>query len=154
MHPILFAESATSFNTNGIGRLSDALSCKVTEQRKGIYELEMSYQMYGQHYSDIGLRKIIVAKPSANGTIQPFRIYKITKPINGKVTVYAQHITYDLSKNVCMPQTVAASNAACNAALQGLKNTAVEACPFTFTTDVTTVASYNQTTPASIKAPY
>lgn len=151
MYPILFAESATLFNTNGIGRLSDALSCKVTEQRNGIYELEMSYQMYGQHYSDIGLRKIIVAKPSANGTIQPFRIYKITKPINGKVTVYAQHITYDLSKNVCMPQTVAASNAACNAALQGLKNTAVEACPFTFITDVTTVASYNQTTPASIK---
>lgn len=151
MYPILFVESATSFNTNGIGRLSDALSCKVTEQRNGIYELEMSYQMYGQHYSDIGLRKIIVAKPSANGTIQPFRIYKITKPINGKVTVYAQHISYDLSKNTCMPQTVAASNAACNAALQGLKNTAVEACPFTFTTDVTTVASYNQTTPASIK---
>ena len=28
---------------------------------------------------------------------QPFRIYQIGKPLNGIVTVYAQHISYDLS---------------------------------------------------------
>lgn len=151
MYPILFEENSTAFNTNGIGRLSDALSCKVTEQRNGIYELEMSYQMHGQHYSDIGLRKIIVAKPSANGSLQPFRIYKVTRPINGKVTIYAQHISYDLSKNTTMPFTVAASGTACNTTLQGLKINAVETCPFTFQTDVTTIAGYTQKTPASIK---
>lgn len=151
MIPILFAENATQFNTNGLGRLADAIYCKVDEERNGIYELEMSYPISGQHYEDIKIRSIVVAKPSANANIQPFRIYKITKPINGKVTIYAQHISYDLTKNVCMPFTVTASGTACNTALQGLKTNAVESCPFDFWTDVTTVASYDQKVPGSIR---
>ena len=102
MIPILFAPSATSFTTNGIGRLSDAPTGKVIEELNGEFELEMTYPMSGVHYSDIGIRKIIVVKPSANTTLQAFRIYQITKPINGRITVYAQHISYDLSKNVCL----------------------------------------------------
>ena len=152
MKPILFAENSTNFTTNGIGRLSDALDCTVTEERNGQYELEMTYPMSGAYYSEIAIRKIVVVKPSANATLQAFRIYKIGKPINGKVTIYAQHITYDLSKNVCMPQMVVASGTACNTALQGLKSTAIESCPFTFWTDVTTVASYKQTVPGSIRS--
>lgn len=152
MIPILFTENSTSFTTNGIGRLSDAFSCNVVEERNGQYELQMSYPMTGQHYSDIAIRSIIVAKPSANATLQAFRVYKVSKPINGKVTVYAQHISYDLSKNVSMPFSVTpASSTACNATLQGLKTNAVEACPFTFWTDVNTVATYSQATPSSIR---
>lgn len=151
MKPILFTENSTVFTSNGIGRLSDAISCKVEEERNGIYELEMQYPMSGQHYSDIVIRNIIVAKPSANASLQAFRIYKVSRPINGKVTVYAQHISYDLTKNTCMPFSVSASSSACNTVLQGLKSNAVESCPFTFWTDVTTVASYSQIIPASIR---
>ena len=39
MKPILFPKTATQFNTNGLGRL-DFISCQVTEERNGIYELE------------------------------------------------------------------------------------------------------------------
>lgn len=152
MIPILFAENSTSFSTNGIGRLSDAFSCNVVEERNGQYELQMSYPMTGQHYSDIAIRSIIVAKPSANATLQAFRVYKVSKPINGKVTVFAQHISYDLSKNVSMPFSVTpASSTACNSALQGLKTNAVETCPFSFWTDVNTVATYSQAAPSSIR---
>ena len=151
MIPILFLENSTDFTTNGIGRLSDAISCVVDEERNGQFELQMVYPESGVHFSDIGIRRIIVAKPSALGSLQPFRIYKITKPINGKVTIYGQHISYDLSKNVCMPFSVVASSTACNTALQGLKTNAVETCPFTFWTDVDTVASYSQSAPASIR---
>ena len=152
MTPILFAENATSFTTNGIGRLSSVLSCKVTEERNGQYELEMEYPITGEHYSDIGIRKIIVAKPSAGGNLQPFRIYKITKPIAGRVGVYAQHISYDLSKNVVMPFSVAASSSACSQTLAGLKTNAIESCPFTFWTDVTRIAGYSQTVPMSFRS--
>ena len=151
MKPILFTENSTVFTSNGIGRLSDAISCKVEEERNGIYELEMQYPMSGQHYGDIVIRNIIVAKPSANASLQAFRIYKVSRPINGKVTVYAQHISYDLTKNTCMPFSVSASSSACNTVLQGLKSNAVESCPFTFWTDVTTVANYSQIIPASIR---
>ena len=93
MKPILFAENSNTFTTNGIGRLSDAISCVITEERNGQYELEMVYPSSGIHYEDIALRKIIVAKPSANASIQPFRIYNISKPIKGRVTIDAQHIS-------------------------------------------------------------
>ena len=152
MTPILFAENSTTFTTNGIGRLSDALACIVTEERNGQYELAMEYPISGQHYEDIGIRKIIVAKPSVGGDLQPFRIYKITKPIAGRVGIYAQHISYDLSKNVVMPFSVEASANACAETLAGLKTNAVEPCPFTLSTDVTRISSYHQTAPMSFRS--
>ena len=152
MIPILFSENSTVFTSNGIGRLSDAISCNVTEERNGQYELQMIYPSTGVHFDDINLRAIIVAKPSAGANNQPFRIYNISRPINGRVTINAQHISYDLSKNVCMPFSVSASASACSQALAGIKANAVETCPFTFTTDVTTVANYNQSSPASIRS--
>ena len=152
MKPILFTENSTDFTTNGIGRLSDAISCVVREERNGQYELEMVYPESGAHFSEIAIRGIIVAKPSANSSVQPFRIYKISRPINGKVTIEAQHISYDLTKNVTMPFSVTASASACYQTLQNLKSHAVETCPFSFTTDVTTVASYIQTVPGSIRS--
>lgn len=152
MIPILFSENSTVFTSNGIGRLSDAISCYVTEERNGQYELQMVYPSTGAHFDDINLRAIIVAKPSAGANNQPFRIYNISRPINGKVTINAQHISYDLSKNVCMPFSVPASASACSQTLSGIKTNAVEICPFNFTTDVTTIANYKQTSPASIRS--
>lgn len=152
MTPILFDENSTTFTTNGIGRLTDALACAVTEERNGQYELAMEYPVSGQHYEDIGIRKIIVAKPSAGGNLQAFRIYKITKPIAGRVGIFAQHISYDLSKNVVMPFSVEASANACAQTLAGLKTNAVEPCPFNLSTDVTRIASYNQAAPMSFRS--
>lgn len=151
MIPKLFAENKTTFTTNGIGSLSDAVFCNVIEERNGQFELTMRYPDKGRHFSDIGLRSIILAKPSAGQNAQPFRIYKISKPINGVVTINAQHISYDLSKNVSMPFNVTASASACQSALTGLKTNAVESCPFTFSTDNTTVASFGFDAPASIR---
>ena len=74
MIPILFAPSATSFNTNGIGRLSDTTECKVIEELNGQFELEMSYPMGGRYFKDIRYSSIIVAKPYQNGVIQAFRV--------------------------------------------------------------------------------
>ncbi len=152
MKPILFSENSTTFSTNGIGRLADAISCVVTEERNGMYELEMEYPIDGQHYSDIGIRKIIAAIPCDGGTMQAFRIYQISKPISGRVIINAQHISYDLSKNTCMPFNVTSSPSACNSTLQRLKTNAVESCPFSFWTNVTTAGSYTQSVPATIKS--
>lgn len=151
MKPILFAESATAFNTNGIGRI-DCISCKVTEERNGLYELEMEVAEGADHVSDIQMSSIIVAKPSQGKSNQAFRVYKMTKPINGRFVVYAQHISYQLSFIPVMPFSVLASSGACNQTLQALKTNAAESCPFSFWTDVTTVASYEQTVPASLRS--
>lgn len=151
MNPILFAKDATQFNTNGIGRL-EAISCIVTEERNGIFELEMTIAETALHAAEIEMQSIIMAKVPDKQNLQAFRVYKLTKPINGIFKVLAQHISYQLSFIPVMPFSVVASSGACAATLAGLKTNAVEDCPFTFTTDVTTINSYTQTAPASLRS--
>ena len=98
-YPILFPASATTFASQGLGVLSDAISCEVTEERNGMYELQMQYSITGIHFNEIEQRNIILAKSNYTDDPQPFRIYRITKPLNGICTIYAQHITYDLAWN-------------------------------------------------------
>lgn len=132
MIPILFAPSATSFNTNGIGRLSDATECTVIEELNGQFELEMSYPMGGRYFKDIRYSSIIAAKPYQNGTIQAFRVYKISKPMSGKVKIYARHISYQLNFIPCS----AFSGQSAATVLANIKTAVAEYCPFNFTTDI------------------
>ena len=148
MIPKLFAPSATSFTTNGIGSLPELISCEVTEERNGIYELEAQISIEARHYSDITHSAIIGAVPCDGGTVQGFRIYKITRPINGIVTIKARHISGQLSNIPVRP--FSAANV--GAALAGLKSNSMQANPFTFWTDKSTVAAYNQTKPESVRA--
>lgn len=151
MIPILFANDETDFSTNGIGRL-ECLSCKVTEERNGIYELEAVIPVDGNHAADVAMDSILGVIPHDGGTIQGFRVYEITKPLNGKFEVYARHISYQLLNIPTMPPiSIAADTTACASTLAALKTNAVSECPFTFWTNVTTVASYNQTVPAAIR---
>lgn len=151
MKPILFPSNATSFITNGLGRL-DCTECIVTEERNGMYELELTIAESADHASDISMSSIIVAIPSVGASPQPFRVYKIEKPIKGIYKVYAQHISYQLSYIPVMPFNVPASASACNSALQGLKTNSAETNPYTFSTDVTTVAGFALTEPISLRS--
>ena len=150
MIPVLFDAAASTFKTNGLGRLSSAKSCKVTEERNGQFELEMDYPISGEHYGDIALSRIICAVPADGKDPQPFRIYQISKPLNGVVTVYARHISYRLSLIPAVPTDETASSA--EGALKLLKANAAEECPFSFESDVTTEGTYTIDTPASIRS--
>lgn len=133
MVPILFEPSATSFNTNGVGRLIDAISCKVIEELNGQYELEMTYPKSGKYFSEIKYSSIIVAKPFQNGEYQAFRIYKISKPMKGNVQIYARHISYQLNYIPCG----AFSGQSCSQVMANIKTAVAEYCPFNFSTDIT-----------------
>lgn len=148
MIPILFPSTATSWTTQGLGALTDATSCTVTEERNGIFELEMQYPMSGIHFSEIQNRCIIFAIPSPYRSAQPFRIYRITKPLGGICTIYARHIAYDLDGVPLKPFT-AGSAAEAIAGLQA--NAAIES-PFTFWTDKTTVANFSVTVPSATRS--
>lgn len=148
MLPILFAPSSDTFTTNGIGRLADALTCVVHEARNGEFELEMTYPVTGRHFADIVHSSVIVAKPSARRDLQAFRVYQITKPLNGRITVKAQHISYQLSFIPVSPFT--ATNL--TNAMQYLKSMAAEDCPFTFTADFTSDSDFSIPLPSSIRS--
>ena len=90
---------------NGLGGLPDAIECVVSHEINGIYELQMRYPVTGQHFDEIESGRFIMAKPDDLTSAQPFRVYRITKPLNGVVTVYARHICYDMQGIVCEPFT-------------------------------------------------
>ena len=147
-YPILYSATQTKFDHNGIGILSACVSCEVTEEANGIFELAMTYPMDGVHFAEIGDRAIIKARADQFREPQLFRVYAISKPMNGIVTVLAEHISYDLSGIPVKPFT--ADSVA--GALAGLKTNAVVDCQFEFWTDKSTSAKFRVPTPASIRS--
>ncbi len=148
MIPILYESNTTNFNTNGIGRLSDAITCIVTEERNGQYELQMTYPLEGALYNDLQVSRIIWVVPSDGEEEQAFRIYKVSRPISGIVTIYAEHISYQLS---CVPVSRYSATSAA-AAMSGLASHAAVNCPFTFWTDLTTSGEFSVEAPAGIRS--
>lgn len=148
MRPILYTSTESLFDTNGIGILADAVSCKATEELNGIYELTMQYPVKGIHYSSIQEDCILFCNANRQRSPQPFRIYRITKPINGVVTIYAQHISYDLTGVPVKPFT--AGSAA--AAMAALKTNEAISSPFTFWTDIATAGDFELPVPVSARA--
>ena len=148
MKPILYDSTEKQFTTNGIGTLADAISCTVIEERNGSFELEMEYPLGGVHYDEIRNNRIILAMPSDGHTTQPFRVFKITRPIGGVVKIYAVHLSYDLSGIPVAPFT--AND--CSSALNGLKSNSMIANPFEVWTDISGSGKYKQNSPASFRS--
>lgn len=148
MTPYLYDSSESSFLSNGIGNLADAAKCKVKEQRNGEFELEMEYPVSGILFDQIRIGRYITARPAPFRDQQPFEIYKVTKPMDGLVTIYAQHISYRLSKIPLNPFTAEDVQGA----FQKIPQNVLEPCPFTFQTDKQTVAHYGTDVPASLRS--
>lgn len=147
MNPVLYESTESTFETNGLGVLSDTISCQVIEERNGIFEITLEYPLTGIHYQEIKQRRIIFVKPNPYEDPQPFRIYRITKPLSGKITVYAQHISYDLSGVPVSPF----SSGSVTGALSGLKTNAAVTNPFSFWTDKTSTGDFAVTVPTSTR---
>lgn len=145
MKPRLYSPETTTFTTNGIGVLSDAISCRAFPAF-GEDEIRVKYPLTGTHYADIRLRSILVVKPDPFRDPQPYRVYKITKPMSGTVTIYARHIAYDLSGIVVTPFNASSASET----IWRLKNNAVTSCPFSFQTDVSAGRSFSVTAPSTI----
>lgn len=147
MIPILYAtiNEGTVPSHYGLGALTDAVSVSVNEQRNASYELTMVYPANGIHAEDIEPNRFIIAKPNYTDDPQIFRIYKVGKEMNGKFTVNAQHISYDLSGKVIESGSASSCVQAC-ALLQ------TKAGNFTITTDKTVSASFKISEPSSVRS--
>lgn len=141
MTPILLKADAKT----KIGWLSECTACEVTEERNGVYELELVYPIGAAHANDIVTDCYIKAKPNQTSANQLFHIYKVSKPINGEFTVYAEHVSYILS-GYPVPTVSVTGNAqvAINAILTAAKNQLGKATGFTAaTTDITLSSAIN-----------
>lgn len=150
MIPILYDEEATAFDTFGLGALKDCTFCQVTEERNGAYELTMKYPITGIIYQQLENGRLVKAKPNETSADQLFRIYRITTPLAGQVTVYAAHVSYDLSAIAVIPWSDSEITAA--NALNRLFSYTATLCRFTCETEYETAKAFSVNKPQSVRA--
>lgn len=139
MIPILYDALEKDFTTNGIGFLTDAVSCIVTEERNGIYELALTYPTKGHLAKYLENDAIIKAKANDEDNPQLFRIYNHTKAVGENTTWYGEHISYELNGNPVDCFTVSEVNG--ERALHELLDAAILPHEFTCASDITTTNS-------------
>ena len=134
MIPRLYEKTETTFTTFGIGPLRDAISCHVTEERNGEFYLEMTYPKDGHLADQIIPDRIILADPYDGATqAEPFRIVTVTYGLLESMSIYAEHISYQLSWIVSSKINGTATDPSEAWGLMSPLTTN----PFTFSTDIT-----------------
>ena len=147
MKPILFEASETQFLSNGLGRI-DALSCVVTEERNGQYELEMEVSIDDAHYNDIKEGRILLVRHDETLDKQPFDIYHISRPLNGIVTVLAHHISYRTAAITIAPFEASGIGLT----LTAISNNAIGYNPFTLWTNKDVSTRYAIDVPRTLRS--
>ena len=161
MIPILYYGNETQFTSNGIGRLTEIISCEVTEERNGIYEVEFTYPAEGRFYNllvsmaeayAVGARNsqgIIACIHDDKHDIQPFDIYGYSAPIDGIATFYAHHISYRLGGMILKPVNV--SSVAQLFGAIPTNSAGADSSNFTYWTDKVATGDFETTVPKQIR---
>ena len=103
IYPYLYPSLADLKNGSGSYKLPDVVSMGVVEEKNGAFDLEMTYLYQGENAAQIVCEAFIMAVPQRGQAEEPFRIYEITTPIDGILSVKAHHISYDLDGVVLKP---------------------------------------------------
>lgn len=131
MIPIIYEATETAFNNNGLGRLTDCLSCVCVEERNSIFEVDFEYPIDGANFDLIQCGRIIGVTHGETDDIQPFDIVSYSAPISGVVTFHAVHISYRLGGHVVYGSNINSLSAAFS-----MLGNMTPASQFTFTTDM------------------
>lgn len=150
MIPILYNETETNFENNGIGVLSDVLWAHVQEERNGVFDMEMEYPVTGIWSKELQDFRIIKAKPNDTDEPHLFRIYEIYKSVDGDtITIYASSKTNDFGANLVNFAKV--TDATAQEALDAIKVNLVLPTTYNLTSNIETrsSSSWDNTNPLS-----
>lgn len=135
---------------NYIGVLPDCIKGIAIEERNGMCEIEITYPIFSPNWEAFKRGNIVVADVNDTLKAQMFRIYKISKPISGKINIYARHIFFDLSRDLI--EGLELNNASCEYALNELFRNSQFSKDFRGHSDIVNAQNYKMTTVNLIKA--
>jgi len=138
-YPILYKANETDFSHMGLGVLKDAITAKITEERNGLFEMEIEYPTDGIFFNELKLDRLVKTNASPKLKDQRFKIIRITKPSNGRVTIFLEHVSYHTQDLQLKPKVI--YNGTALTALNIWKNNIVDNHPFTVHSDIGTEAS-------------
>jgi len=141
-YPILYDANATNFFNLGLGVLKDAVSCLVTEEINGRFQLDMIYPVAGIHAELIKYDNLIKADAghARFSKDQLFRIERIEKSADGMINIIAKHVSY-LAQGLALEPTVDIVNQSAHGALDIWRRNIVGSHPFTVESDISTLRS-------------
>lgn len=135
--PYLYKADETSFTHNGYGTLTDTIECLVTESRNGLFELNMTYPVDGKLFKEIKEDRLLKCDAAVDLPQQRFRIVTISKPLNGVIAIYAQHVSYQAAYMQLRPN-IKIENALAQQALERWRDSLIGTPnPFTVFSDLT-----------------
>lgn len=141
MSPILYKFGNTNYDLPfGDGVLSDNIKAEITEEANGVYTMTMVYPINGMFYKELVNGAVIKANNGvqALGQNQRFEIVSVTKPLNGQVTVFAEHSSYKTADAQIKPGGFTVSGVSAKDALTAWKNAIIGGYSGNVDSDITT----------------
>ena len=99
MLPLLYPSNTTTsgfFQNNGLGFFNRCTKCEITEERNGIYEIEINILTSDRLAKSVVCGMFVKVKPNPFDDPQIFEIYAISADLN-KIKISGQHIHYLLN---------------------------------------------------------
>lgn len=145
MIPVLYTAGKSAEEITPMGALTDAISCSTTEERNGVYETTLVYPSSGELAEEIQPERIVYVKTNDTDDPQPMRIVTVTKEQDNTMTVYAQHVSYQLNGVVVLPFSASGIQDA-------LTKLAAYAPEFTFSSSNDSTAPFTVSVPTSLRS--
>lgn len=92
MIPILYDKLEKNFTSNGLGRLSESISCKVTEKRNSTYQVTLEYPVCGKLANHLNVGNIVFCKTNYNARPQAFDIVE-SECTGNAIRITGEHIS-------------------------------------------------------------
>lgn len=140
--PILYDKANNDYSTLGLGLLKEASNVFATRKRNNFPFLEFTYPVFGVLFSQLEKGKKVVADvgPGNRSKRQRFEIVRITKPQNGLVSVYCEHIAL-ITEKTALNKGQKHTAISAQEALNQWRALLVPQRDFTVFTDLTTVTA-------------
>lgn len=141
-YPILYETAAQDSDSNGIGPLSDTLSCNVVRTRNQFPTLQLTYKRDGIYAKELENGRIIMTDLGPDLVHQKFRINQVQKTVDN-IIVNATHIAGDIAYNV-ITDDIQLPNASATDTFNTLINKLADPMPdIRFDSDIATTSNVN-----------
>ena len=140
--PILYDKANNDYGTLGLGLLKDVSQAFATRKRNNFPFLEFTYPVFGVLFSQLekGKKVVVDVGPGTRSKRQRFEIVRITKPQNGLVSVYCEHIAL-ITEKTALNKGQKHTAISAQEALNQWRALLVPQRDFTVFTDLTTVTA-------------
>lgn len=141
-YPILYENASQDSDTNGIGALSDTLSCNVVRTRNQFPTLQLTYKRDGIYAKELQNGRIIMSDMGPDLVHQKFRINQVLKSVDN-IVVNATHIAGDIAYNA-ITDDIQIASASVTDAFNSIINKLAEPMPdIRFDSDIAAMSGVN-----------